>query len=142
METTNKTQITVETTINSPADGLWELWSAPQHITKWNNALEDWYTPHAENDLRTGGKFKSTMAAKDGSFSFDFEGLYTNVEEHKLIEYKLGDGREVKVSFIDEGDVTRIIEVFDAEGTHSLEMQRAGWQSILDNFKKYAEAEH
>ncbi|HKG05841.1 MAG TPA: SRPBCC family protein [Pedobacter sp.] len=140
MESQEKTKITVDTTVNSPAAGLWELWGNPEHITQWSNASEDWHTPYAENDLRTGGKFKSTMAAKDGSFSFDFEGVYTNVEEHRLIEYEMGDGRNVKVSFVPEGEATKVIETFDAEDTHSIEMQRGGWQAILDNFKKYAES--
>jgi len=139
MEQNERTQITVEATVNSPVEGLWLLWSQPEHITQWNQASEDWHTPYAENDLRTGGKFKSTMAAKDGSFSFDFEGVYTNVEENSLIEYEMADGRGVKVTFVDEGESTRIIETFDAEDTNSIDMQRNGWQAILDNFKRYAE---
>jgi len=139
MEQNERTQITVEATVNSPVEGLWLLWSKPEHITQWNQASEDWHTPYAENDLRTGGKFKSTMAAKDGSFSFDFEGVYTNVEENSLIEYEMADGRGVKVTFVDEGESTRIIETFDAEDTNSVDMQRNGWQAILDNFKRYAE---
>ena len=139
MEQNERTQITVEATVNSPVEGLWLLWSQPEHITQWNQASEDWHTPYAENDLRTGGKFKSTMAAKDGSLSFDFEGVYTNVEENSLIEYEMADGRGVKVTFVDEGESTRIIETFDAEDTNSIDMQRNGWQAILDNFKRYAE---
>ncbi|RZM12828.1 MAG: polyketide cyclase, partial [Pedobacter sp.] len=103
-------------------------------------ASEDWHTPYADNDLRTGGKFKSTMAAKDGSFSFDFEGEYTDVEENKTIAYEMADGRTVKVSFLDQGESTKIIETFDAEDTNSIDMQRLGWQAILDNFKRYAES--
>jgi uncharacterized protein YndB with AHSA1/START domain len=140
MEQQEKTQITVETTVNSPVEGLWLLWSQPEHITKWNQASDDWHTPYAENDLRTGGNFKSTMAAKDGSFSFDFGGVYSNVVENSLIEYEMADGRTVKVNFIDQDGKTKIVETFDAEGSNSVDMQRAGWQAILDNFKKYAES--
>ena len=140
METANKTSITVENTVNAPADKVWKFWTEPEHIVNWNNASDDWHTPHAENDLKVGGKFKSTMAAKDGSFSFDFEGTYSRVEKNKAIEYTMPDGRNVKVAFEGKGDKTRVIETFDAEGTNPVEMQRAGWQAILDNFKKYTEA--
>jgi uncharacterized protein YndB with AHSA1/START domain len=125
METENKTNIT--------------NWTAPEHISKWNNASEDWHTPSAENDLRINGQFKSTMAAKDGSMSFDFGGTYTNIEENKLIEYVLGDGRKVSISFTAQGDSTYISETFEAEQTNPVEMQKNGWQAILNNFKKYTE---
>ncbi len=131
--------ITVSTTVNAPIEKVWKSWTSPEHIMQWNNASPDWHTPYAENDPRTGGKFKSTMAAKDGSFSFDFEGIYSNVVERKLIEYGLGDGRQIKVEFIDNGDSVEIIETFDPENTNPIEMQRGGWQAIIDNFKKYTE---
>lgn len=140
METANKTSITVENTVNAPADKVWKFWTEPEHIVNWNTPSDDWHTPHAENDPRVGGKFKSTMAAKDGSFSFDFEGTYSKVEKNKAIEYTLTDGRNVKIAFEGQGNKTRVIETFDAEGTNPVEMQRAGWQAILDNFKKYTEA--
>ncbi|TKC07043.1 SRPBCC family protein [Pedobacter frigoris] len=133
------TVITVENTINAPVARVWEAWTNPEHITKWSFASDDWHTPYAYNDIRTGGKFKSTMAAKDGSMSFDFEGIYSNVEEHKLIEYAMADGRKVKISFTDQGDSTKVVESFDAENTNPIEMQQGGWQAILDNFKKYTE---
>ena len=136
METT---KITVEATVNAAIERVWNCWTAPDHIIKWNNASPDWHTPYAENDLRTGGKFKSTMAARDGSMSFDFEGVYTNVMDQQLIEYALGDERTVKVEFIEEGDAVKIIEQFDAEQMNPVEMQQAGWQAILDNFKAYTE---
>lgn len=138
MET--KTRITVENTVNAPIAKVWKLWNESEHITKWCNASSDWHAPYSENDLRTSGKFKTTMAARDGSMSFDFEGIYTNVEEHKLIEYTLLDGRNVRVVFTDNGNQTKIVETFEAEDTNPEEMQRSGWQAILDNFKKYAEA--
>lgn len=140
MDTSEKTSITVQTQVNAPVSKVWSYWSDPKHITKWNSASDDWHTPYAENDLRTNGKFKSTMAARDGSMSFDFEGVYNNVIPHQLIEYSMSDGRKVKVTFTARGAETHVVETFDAEGTHSIEMQRGGWQAILDNFKKYTES--
>ena len=134
------TTITVSKVVNVPVRKVWESWTAPQHIVQWNNASPDWHTPFAENDLRTGGRFKSTMAAKDGSHSFDFEGTYTNIELLRVIEYVMDDGRDVRVTFDAQGEVTLVTETFDADPTHPADMQQAGWQSILDNFKKYTEA--
>lgn len=138
-ENENRISIVVETLINAPADKLWELWTEPEHITKWNNASDDWHTPRAENDLRAGGKFLSRMEARDGSAGFDFEGTYTNVKPNERIEYVLADGRKVKIEFNQEGNKCRITEIFDAEYSNPAQMQKKGWQSILDNFKKYAE---
>lgn len=135
-----KTIITVETTVQVPVDKTWELWTKPEHITQWNNASDDWHTPYAENDLRTGGKFLSRMAAKDGSVSFDFTGRYLNVKTNELIVYEIADGRQVQVSFTPVGNSTNIVESFEAEEIHSHELQKGGWQSILNNFKKYAES--
>ncbi|WP_281226824.1 SRPBCC family protein [Flavobacterium aquiphilum] len=132
--------ITVQSNINAPIDKVWECWTSPEHITKWNNASDDWHTPYAENDLRTGGKFKSTMAAKDGSMSFDFEGEYTLVSQNKDIQYLMADGRKVEVSFKETSNGVEIIESFDPETLNPEEMQRGGWQAILDNFKKYTES--
>ena len=140
METTDKTQITVANTVNAPITKVWEYFSNPESITQWAFASDDWHAPHAENDLRTDGNFRTSMAAKDGSFSFDFEGTYTDVQEHKLIAYTIPDGRTVVIIFEDLGNTTSITETFDAETTHPIETQRTGWQAILDNFKKYAEA--
>nr|WP_294949683.1 SRPBCC family protein [uncultured Mucilaginibacter sp.] len=139
MEKSEKTQITVEATVGAPVEIVWDLWLQPEHIVKWNNASEDWHTPKSTNDVKVGGKFSSTMAAKDGSMSFDFEGTYTAVEEYKLIAYIIADGRNVEVHFTDDDESTKIVETFEAEGTHPIEMQRGGWQAILNNFKKYAE---
>lgn len=140
METANKTEITVETVINAPVEKVWNYWSLPEHITKWCQASDDWHAPYADNDLRKGGTFKTTMAAKDGSFSFDFGGVYTNVDAYKTLAYTINDGREVSVTFTPEENATKVVETFDAENTHSIEMQKGGWQAILDNFKKYTEA--
>ena len=139
METTEKIAITVAAFINVPVKKVWELWSNPDHIVKWNSASPDWHTPRAENDLRKGGKFSARMEAKDGSFGFDFGGVYDEVVENKAIKYTLGDGRKVEVLFAAEDDSTKITETFEAEGTNPVEMQRGGWQAILDNFKNYAE---
>lgn len=140
MSSEKKQEITVEATVNSPVEKIWKVWTDPQHITGWCHASDDWHAPYAENDVRNGGKFKTTMSAKDGSMSFDFEGVYTNVEKNKLIEYTLLDDRKVKIIFSGNGNETKITETFEAENVNSPEMQKSGWQSILDNFKSYAEA--
>src|SRR5688572_30055023 len=136
---TEKTSITVQTTVEAPVEKVWNSWTKPEHITQWNNASDDWHTPKASNDLRVGGKFSATMAARDGSASFDFEGVYSNVKNNQLIEYAMSDGRTVKVVFEGTGSKTRVTETFDAENENPIEMQRGGWQAILDNFKKYTE---
>lgn len=118
---------------------MWEYWTEPQHITQWNNASDDWHTPVAENDLTVGGKFLTRMEAKDGSFGFDFGGVYDEVKLHEVISYTMGDGRKVTITFKSQGNETEVIETFDAETSNPIEMQQAGWQAILDNFKKYAE---
>jgi uncharacterized protein YndB with AHSA1/START domain len=140
MENINKAIITITTTVLAPAEKVWERWTVPEHIIKWNNASDDWHTTHAENDLRIGGKFLSRMEAKDGSFGFDFIGIYDLVKENKLLEYTLGDGRKVIIVFTGISNTTNIVETFEAESENSIEMQRSGWQAILENFKKYAEA--
>src|SRR5438045_1749814 len=122
METAVKTPIIVETIINAPVEKVWKCWTAPEHITKWCQASDDWHTHHDENDDRTNGKFKTTMAAKDESASFDFEGIYTNVEENKLLEYTINDGRKVKVKFSHDGGKTVVTETFEAENTNPIEM--------------------
>lgn len=132
--------ITIQATINAPVTKAWEIYTMPAHITQWNNASDDWHTPRAENDLRTGGKFLSRMEAKDGSAGFDFTGTYTEVKEHQLIAYTMDDGRTVTITFTAEGDATKMVVAFEAEQTNSVEMQRSGWQAILDNFKKYVES--
>ena len=140
METAEKTAITVETLVNAPVEKVWKCWNEPEHIKGWAFASDDWHAPYSENDVRTNGKFKTTMAAKDGSFSFDFEGVYTNVQPNKVIEYTMGDGRKVKIVFSENGNETKVTETFDPESENPIEMQRGGWQAILDNFKKYTEA--
>jgi uncharacterized protein YndB with AHSA1/START domain len=136
----NKTVITVEATVNAPVEKVWECWGKPEHITKWCNASDDWHAPRAENDLRTGGKFSTRMEAKDGSFGFDFGGEYGEVKTNELIAYTMGDGRKVKVIFTNQGNTTKVVESFEAEDQNPVEMQQGGWQSILNNFKKYTES--
>ncbi|MEI7524243.1 MAG: SRPBCC family protein [Mariniphaga sp.] len=140
MEQLEKIQITVQTTINARVEKVWKLWTSPEHITKWNNASEDWHTPYAENDLQAGGKFLSRMEAKDGSMGFDLIGTYDFITTNESMEYTLGDDRKVSINFTSAGAQTSIIETFEAETTHPIEFQKGGWQSILDNFKKHVES--
>jgi uncharacterized protein YndB with AHSA1/START domain len=131
--------ITVETEVNAGINKVWEYWTNPLHIVHWNFASDDWHCPSAENDPRVGGSFKYNMASRDGKFSFDFEGIYNEIETEKMIAYELGDGRRVTILFTDLGNKSKIVETFDPENTNPMEMQRGGWQSILDNFRKYTE---
>jgi len=139
MATSNPITITVETTVHSPVESVWTYWTAPKHIMQWSKASNDWHAPYAENDLKAGGKFVTRMEAIDGSMGFDFNGVYDEVIMNESISYTIADGRKVKVEFVRQGNDTRIIESFEAEETHAIEMQQAGWQAILDNFKTYAE---
>ncbi|MBZ0207967.1 MAG: SRPBCC domain-containing protein [Flavobacteriales bacterium] len=133
------TRITVSTFVNKPVDHVWKVWSEPEHIMQWCAASDDWHCPQATNDLRTGGAFSSTMAARDGSASFAFSGTYDDVQLHKRIAYTMEDGRTCEVRFTEEKSGTRVVETFDAETQNSVEMQQGGWQAILDRFKKHAE---
>lgn len=133
------TVITVEATVNAPVAKVWEYWTKPEHITQWCQASDDWHAPKAENDVRVGGKFSTTMAAKDGSFSFDFWGVYDVVKENEIMEYTMGDGRRAWLKFTADGDKTHITERFEAENQNPAEMQQGGWQAILNNFKKHTE---
>jgi uncharacterized protein YndB with AHSA1/START domain len=132
-------KITIAATVNAPVEKVWEYLNNPDHITKWNHASDDWHSPHAANDLRVGGSFSSRMEAKDGSFGFEFGGIYDAVDKHKHIAYTLGDGRTVSIHFKVSGEQTEVTEIFEAETTNPVEMQRGGWQAILNNFKKYTE---
>jgi len=132
-------QITISTEVLVSVDMAWEAWTNPAHIVAWNHASDDWYCPKASNDLRVAGTFSATMA-KDGSFSFDFEVVYNRVEPRKCLSYSLADDRKVLIQFDQIPAGTLVTEVFDAEHLHPVEMQRAGWQAILDNFKKHAES--
>ena len=131
--------IIVTTTIEASIEKVWDAWTNPTHITQWYHASDDWHAPYADNDLRVDGTFKTTMAAKDGSFSFDLEGIYTKVELYKYIAYILPDGRNVEINFNNENSSVNIIESFDPESQNPHELQQQGWQMILNNFKKHVE---
>ena len=135
-------RITVETTVAAPADRVWRAYTTPEAIIRWNAASDDWHTPRATVDLRPGGAFSSRMEARDGSVGFDFAGTYTEVVPHERLAYTFGD-RAAEVTFapVGAGDATRVRVAFDAEDTHPLEQQQAGWQAILDNFARYVEGE-
>lgn len=134
-------KITVSITVNASRETAWEYWNDPKHIPHWAFATPEWGAESTENDLQTDGHFKHRMFAKDGSASFDFEGVYTLIEPHHRIEYTITDGRNVSVLFEEVNGDTRITESFDPEHENSLEMQRAGWQAYLENFKKYIETQ-
>lgn len=137
----NKNQtITVQTSINSDIDTVWESWTNPDHITKWNFASDDWRCPSAINNLQPGKAFNWRMESKDGKIGFDFMGTYQKIVEKKLISYKMADGRNVTIQFLENEDHVILTETFDTEGTNSDEQQRAGWQAILENFKVYTES--
>lgn len=131
--------ITVETIVNAPIERVWQYWNEPEHITRWAFASDDWEAPYAENDLTVGGKFKTVMSAKDKSSSFDFTGVYTVVTLHQHIEYDMDDGRHVATTFTPTPEGVRVVETFEMENENSEELQRSGWQAILENFKKYTE---
>ncbi len=120
-------------------DKVWDYWTKPEHITKWNTATDDWHTPSATNDLRTGGTFTSRMESVDGTQGFDFTGTYSEVVPHEKIAYAMEDGRHVVVLFVERDGGVVLTETFDPESENPIDMQRAGWQAILDNFKKYVE---
>jgi uncharacterized protein YndB with AHSA1/START domain len=133
-------KITVETVVKADLSRVWNAWNNPADIKQWNAAQEDWHTTRSSVDLREGGRFLSRMEAKDGSKGFDFEGTYTRVVPHKTIEYRMSDGREVKVEFVEQPGGVFVQETFDAETENSPELQRTGWQGILNNFCRYVEA--
>lgn len=136
---TAKKTITVETLIKAPIEKVWEFWTNPEDITKWCTASEDWHTTRAENNLKTGGKFLTRMEAKDGSFGFDFKGIYTDVITNEKIGYTTLDDRKVDIIFSQTESGIQITETFEAENENPIEMQKMGWQAILNNFKTYIE---
>lgn len=131
--------VTVQVLVDASIDTVWKCWTTPADIIKWNNASDDWHTPEASNDLRKGGKFSYRMEAKDASMGFDFGGVYSDVIDKQEINYTLEDGRKTKITFIEVDNKVQVIESFEAEDINSIEMQRQGWQAILDNFQKYVE---
>lgn len=133
------TQLTVETIVNTDVVKAWDFFTLPEHVMQWNFAAPEWHCPQAENDLQVGGKFSYRMEAKDGSFGFDFWGVYDVVNIHRYIKYTLGDNRTVEITFSAEGESTKVTEVFEAETENPLDMQQMGWQLILNNYKAHAE---
>ena len=131
--------ITVQNTIEASIDKVWDFWTIPEHIKKWNIAIDDWYTQDVKNDLKVNGKFQYKMAKRDGSLSFDFEGIYTNIESLSLIEYKLDDDRTGQVRFEKIADEVKIAETFEPTKQDSVKMQEEWCQTVIDNFKKYVE---
>lgn len=131
--------ITVSATVNAPLALVWQKWTTPQDVMGWNNASDDWYTPSAQNDLRVGGMFHYMMASRNGNNGFDFSGVYTEIIPEKSIAYMLGDSRKVHVTFTVRGNAVIVTETFDPEQANAADLQRAGWQAILDNFKAYVE---
>jgi len=134
-----KPSITVSVVVHAPIEKVWQCWALPEHIAQWNNASDDWHTPHATNDLHAGGKLLWRMEARDGSMGVDFEGVYDDVQTNERIVYTIADGRKVNIVFTPEGDGVKVTETFETENTHPHDMQRTGWQAILDNFKKHVE---
>lgn len=134
------TVIKIENTIDAKSSKVWEAYNSPNHIIHWNFASDDWHCPSAETDLQPGGKYKARMEAKDGSFGFDFEAIYDEVLPHEKLEYTLLDGRKVVTTFSEENEKTKVVTEFEAENQNPAEMQKEGWQAILDNFKKYVES--
>ncbi|HEX7119039.1 MAG TPA: SRPBCC family protein [Longimicrobiales bacterium] len=133
-------KITVETLVKAELSRVWDAWNDPADIKQWNTAQDDWHTTHSTVDLREGGTFLSRMEAKDGSVGFDFEGTYTRIVPRETIEYRMSDGREVRVDFVERADGVLVKETFDAETENPPELQRQGWQAILDNFGRHVEA--
>ncbi len=139
---TEKTTITIEAHINAPAQKVWSIWTNPEDITKWNTPSPEWHTPRAEHDLKPGGAFTYHMEARDGSMGFDFGGVFNVVTPNEYLEYTIGDGRKVKINFNADGEKTHIVEAFEAESENPVDMQRDGWQAILNSFKSYTEAQN
>ena len=139
METSKTIKVTSQATVNAPMEKVWDYWNDPDHIIKWNSAHPDWHTPTASNDFKEGGRLVYRMEAKDGSAGFDFGGTYTDIRKHEHIAYTLDDDRKVEIHFESRGDQTHITETFDAENQNPVELQRVGWQAILDNFKQHTE---
>jgi uncharacterized protein YndB with AHSA1/START domain len=140
MEIVKDKTIIVETIVKAPISTVWSYWTDPKHITQWYYASDDWHAPYAENDLWVNGKFRTRMAAKDGNSGFDFEGVYTNIVRNKKIEYTIPDGRKVAIEFSDLNGETKVVEAFEMETVNPYELQKGGWQAILNNFKKYTES--
>ncbi|HEX8269612.1 MAG TPA: SRPBCC family protein [Flavobacterium sp.] len=138
----SQSKITVQATIDAPVATVWKVWNTPDDIIKWNTADPGWHTPASKNDLRVGGRFRHRMEAKDGSFGFDFEGVYDTVDLYQEISYTMDDGRRATTIFTEEGNRTHVATTFDAETQNDVEMQKQGWQAIVNNFAKFTESNY
>ena len=136
------TPVQIQTTIQAKKERVWDYYTNPQHITQWNFATPSWHCPKAENNLEVGGRYLARMEAKDGSFGFDFEAIYLEINVGRNFTYQLEDNRKVYTKFEEEEQGTKLTIIFDAEAENTIEAQRNGWQAILDNFKKYVEKPH
>ncbi len=132
--------ISINANVHSTIGKVWKTWTNPAHVKQWNQASQDWHTTQAENNLEVGGKFCYRMEAKDGSFAFDFCGIYDIIDFQKQISYTMGDGRKANIYFEVLENGISITEKFEAESENPIEMQEMGWQAILNNFKKYTES--
>lgn len=137
----NTQKITIQALIKADIRKVWDYYTKPEHITKWNFAIDTWHCPSASNDLQVGGKYVARMEAKDGSFGFDFEGIYNQISEYNGFTFTMPDNRVVQVTFNDKGSETEVVVTFDAENQNPVEMQQQGWQAILNNFKSYVESQ-
>lgn len=135
-------KITIEAETTAPVAKVWNAWNTPSDIVQWNTPDPSWHTPSSENDLRVGGSFKHRMEAKDGSFGFDFGGIYDTVELNQEISYTMADGRKVTTLFSEKDGKTHISSTFDPETQNDPEFQKQGWQAILNNFIKYVESKN
>lgn len=133
------TKITIQAVVSADKQKVWDYYTNPDRITKWNFAIDTWHCPTASNDMRVGGKYLARMEAKDGSFGFDFEATYNEIKHGEKFTYTMTDNRVVEAIFKGLGDKTELTIIFDAENENPVDMQQQGWQSILDNFKKYTE---
>ena len=132
-------KITITATVHADVRKAWDYYTQPGHITQWNFADPSWFCPSASNDMRVGGKYSARMEARDGSFGFDFEAVYSEIADGKSFAFGMPDGRQVSVGFEGKGKDTVVTVSFDPEDENPVEFQRAGWQAILDNYKKYTE---
>ncbi len=130
-------RVSIQTTIQKPIELVWKTYITPKHVDAWNHATEDWETFGATSDFRVGGYFKYPMRAKDHSFGFDFEGEFLQIEPLKYIKYRLLDDRIVEIKFSEQPKQVKVEVIFDTESENSVELQRQGWQQILDAFKRY-----
>lgn len=132
-------KVTVQTIVNADVNKVWDYYTNPEHIVKWNFADPSWHCPSAENDMKKDGKYRARMEAKDGSFGFDFEAIYSEIIDGEQFTYEF-DGRTATVKFNRVNNQTEVIITFDPESENPIDMQKNGWQSILNNFKNYTES--